>query len=284
MTDQWSSKLRGDGPSGSCGPGPPDPLTTVPTPIWRQLRTASKRLVMLDYDGTLADFRVDRLAARPTVDCMRALVTLVRAPDTTVAIFTGRPIKEAQRLLSGLPVIWIGEDGWERALVGGSIDRAPLPAIAVAALAQAHRAASRHSWGVLVERKRSGLMVHTRGLSSVQAMETISLCKSTWDFLVEPGGVELIELDGGIALRAASRDKATAAYWLLCRMPPGSASVYVGDDDDDEPVFGLMRQHGFGLRVNQGGGRTSAHARLPGVQAVTDLLWSLCRGGGETTA
>ena len=56
-------------------------LEGFPAELWKRLRSGKPRLLMLDYDGTLAPFAVDRMSAHLPERSARALrrMTWVKA-------------------------------------------------------------------------------------------------------------------------------------------------------------------------------------------------------------
>lgn len=80
-------------------------------------RTASRRLIILDYDGTLRGFvkTPSPLAAAPTLRIRRVLKTLTDQPNTTVAIVSGRTRRALSSWFVGLPLVLAAEHGaWKR--------------------------------------------------------------------------------------------------------------------------------------------------------------------------
>jgi len=51
-------------------------------------------LLLLDYDGTLAGFRVDRFKARPWAGVRELLAKIQQQGRTQIAFVTGRPAEE----------------------------------------------------------------------------------------------------------------------------------------------------------------------------------------------
>src|SRR5512144_1756313 len=88
---------------------------------------ARHRLLMLDYDGTVAPFVVDRDQARPLPRALEKLRQLSAAEHTDVAIVTGRPVQEIQHLIGPLPLTIMGEHGWDRRDADGRVIRWPVP-------------------------------------------------------------------------------------------------------------------------------------------------------------
>src|SRR5579862_6923138 len=93
-----------------------------------QVRHASKRVLMLDYDGTLAPFTPDRARAFPYRE-IPALVSQIMQRNTRVVLISGRAATELL-FLSAIhphPEIW-GSHGSERLLPDGTYEAdAPPP-------------------------------------------------------------------------------------------------------------------------------------------------------------
>src|SRR5579863_7438399 len=82
--------------------------------FFAQLRRASKRALMLDYDGTLAPFTPDRARAFPYKE-IPPVVSKIMQCNTRVVLISGRAATELL-FLSGIhphPEIW-GSHGSER--------------------------------------------------------------------------------------------------------------------------------------------------------------------------
>ena len=82
---------------------------------------APARVLLLDYDGTLAPFRVNPGEARPYPEVVPVLKEVMRAGGTRVVVVSGRPAGELPPLLAldQRPEIW-GSHGWERLLPDGT--------------------------------------------------------------------------------------------------------------------------------------------------------------------
>ena len=140
-----------------------------------RIAEAPDRVLMLDYDGTLAPFRIDPAEARPYPEVPPLLEEIVAGGATRVVIVSGRPAAELPPLLefSPRPEIW-GSHGWERLLPDGrsSVEAPAEPARqmlseAVAAIRDVMPAGAR------LERKLASVALHWRGLreSEVSALK-----------------------------------------------------------------------------------------------------------------
>jgi trehalose-6-phosphatase len=81
---------------------------------------AATPLLLLDYDGTLAPFRLDRFLARPWAGVREVLTRIERQERTRLVVITGRPAHEIAPLLGIDPPLedW-GLHGVERLLPDG---------------------------------------------------------------------------------------------------------------------------------------------------------------------
>jgi trehalose-phosphatase len=239
---------------------------------------------MLDYDGTLAPFRLNRMEAAPSPELLELVRRAATSRRTHVAIVSGRPIDELERLIGGLPVSMVGEHGWESKPAGGEFIRVSPDAASTEALARAAAAAVSRGWEALLERKSAGIVLHTRGLPEEEVRRVERLCAEAWGAQIALAGLLMRAADGGIELRAPGRDKGTAVRELMAASPPGTLPVYVGDDETDEDAFAVVRSEGFGLLVSGVERPSQAAGRVSSVEDLTLLLegWlELVEGGSR---
>ncbi len=215
-----------------------------------RLRSAPTRVLLLDYDGTLAPFTADRSLALPYPG-VPALLLRIMAAGTRVALISGRPARELV-FLSGIhphPEIW-GSHGLERLKQDDSYE--------IGALSQHHQAALRRAAKVLradgleprMELKPGGIAVHWRGLSAPDAEEIETRVRGLWRPLLADDSLILIDFDGGLEIRAPVRNKGDAVETILSESGRDAAVAYLGDDTTDEEAFRALR--GKGLTVLAG--------------------------------
>jgi trehalose-phosphatase len=248
-------------------------LVGVPRELWDCLHQDGRRLLLLDYDGTLAPFHVQRDRARVPAVTARLLRALAESSRTRVAIVSGRPIGELEKLLDrDLHVHWIGEHGWEERSPGGEIRRHPVSEEVRAGLEGAWRAIGARGLQSRVERKRTGLVLHTRGLFPDADAAMQRATEAVWLPWTERAPLRLDTIHGGLELRAVGRDKGRAALDLHRRSGNLAMVVYVGDDASDEDAFRALADLGFGIRVGGDEAPTHAHGRLPKPEAMDEFL------------
>ena len=247
-------------------------LEGVPRELWSRAAAAPRRLLMLDYDGTLAPFRIERDESRPPRRAVERLQAIAASPRTEVAIVSGRPVRSLERLLGPLEATLVGEHGWEHQAPGQSLACHPVPDGTRAVLADAARAAVERGWGDRLERKRASLVLHTRDLAPERTGELERACAVLWGTAL--GGEDafrLAQTHGAIELRACGRHKGTAVRELMAATAD-AYPVYLGDDESDEDAFAEVRGTGVGIRVGPRAGRSLAAGCLDSPQAVASFL------------
>jgi len=212
----------------------PDPVTA----FFDALADAPERVLLLDYDGTLAPFRAERDAATPYEGVREAIQALRASGRTRLVVVSGRSIDRLRPLLGvePPPELW-GTHGWEHLEPGRPVEARPLPPAAAAALGEAARGPAGAELGDRVEVKPASVAVHTRGLAPPDTARMLAAVRATWEPLASKAGLELHAFDGGLELRVQGWNKGDAVRAVLAGVPPGAAVAYLGDDVTDEDAF-----------------------------------------------
>lgn len=231
------------------------------------LMTFDDTALFLDLDGTLAEFETDPQAVGPVERRTRLLRELGMALDGRLAVISGRELSDLDRILDGVVPALAGVHGLERRDAGFELHAEPVAPGLDAAAAEAE-AFARGRDGVLVERKRGALALHTRAAPEHEG-DALALARRLADrhrLHLQPGArvaeIRTPGLSKGDAIRAFLSE------------PPflGARPVFLGDDLTDEDGFEAVLACG-GLGVLVGAPRpTAAGARLASVSAVFDWL------------
>jgi len=81
----------------------------------QQYRTAPRRALLLDYDGTLVPFAAEPRLAQPDAELLELLTALGSDPANEVTIVSGRPRRILEEWFGKLPISLIAEHGvWLR--------------------------------------------------------------------------------------------------------------------------------------------------------------------------
>ena len=218
--------------------------------FYRRVRGAPARVLLLDYDGTLAPFREERDRAVPYPGVAEVLRQILDAGHTHLVIVSGRAVEDV-RLLLGIeppPQIW-GNHGWEHLDVEGRLVRHPLSVDVERALERAGTTLAGPRLSGRVEVKPASVAVHLRGLSNGVAQEVVQRVRTAWQPLASDARLEIHEFDGGLELRPVGRDKGSAVVEALADVPADAASAYLGDDRTDEDAFRAMVGRGLSVLV-----------------------------------
>lgn len=215
--------------------------------FFNSLHDAQSPLLLLDYDGTLADFRVDRFTARPWAGVREILTEIQKDNRTQMRVITGRPAAEINPLLQ-LPApveVW-GLHGAERLYTDGRRELQEAPEEAAAKLDELRLLLRQNAFGGLFEDKPNAAVMHWRGLSPHRA----KLVEMKTRELFEPAsmveGLSLLPFESGVELRVG-RDKGGAVQAVVEQFSGETPVAFLGDDLTDECAFravnGLNNPH-----------------------------------------
>ena len=203
---------------------------------------AAKPLLLLDYDGTLAGFRVDRFRARPWAGVSNLLEQIQQQGLTRMAVITGRPPEEIAPLLGLEPrlEVW-GLHGAARLYPDGRYELEKPSAIAEQELEELRALLSRDALGGLFEHKPNAAVMHWRGYSPGRARRIEQRTRALFEPLAQLDGLSLLEFESGLELRVG-RDKGGAIREILQEVGPSAPATYLGDDLTDESGFRAINE------------------------------------------
>jgi trehalose 6-phosphate synthase/phosphatase len=215
----------------------------------QDFKNSQKRLIFLDYDGTLVSFRSKPELAMPDDALLEMLTHLGRLPDVELVLISGRDFQTLETWFGGLPIHMAAEhglcikerdkdwdtietvdDSWKleiRPVLEMFVDRTP---------------------GSFIEEKSYSLAFHYRktepDLGMLRAMEIkdtlIELLANLHLFVLE--GKKVLEVKHG----GANKGRA-AQYWL--REQKWDFILAVGDDYTDEDLFDVMEAGAYTVKV-----------------------------------
>ncbi len=222
-----------------------------------------------DLDGTLVELTAVPTGVEADATIRRLITELAALSDGAVAIITGRPIADIDRLFPDVRLPVAGQHGSERRNALGQIFRY---ASATHGLELARRSVqavvARHP-SLLMEDKGLSIALHYRQaprLAGFAHRTMRRIQKTVGDAFCVQAGKRVVEL------KPAGRDKGIAIAEFMAEIPfHGRIPVFIGDDVTDEHGFAVVNAlHGLSIKV--GPGRTSALRQLPNVRAVRDWL------------
>jgi trehalose-phosphatase len=247
-----------------------------------RLAEAPHKMLLLDYDGTIAPFTPNRHEARAYPQVADILQRILHETNTQLVMVSGRPAWELRSLLplNPIPEIW-GSHGLERLHANGDYQIAEINEKQCLALNYAGNALARLNLGVRLEYKAASRALHLRGLTPAAAQHARHLVLQVWEPIVQRSGLQLIEFDGGLELKIAGHNKGDAVRTLLNETGESSAVAYLGDDQTDEDAFRGLRPQDLGVLVRPEIRETSAKAWIKPPEELHQFLgdWLLACGG-----
>ncbi len=220
--------------------------------FFRRVAASNKRLLLLDYDGTLAPFRNNRDEAAPYPGIREMLRAIQEDGGTRIILVSGRSIDALLPLLAidPPPEIW-GSHGWERLSPKRGHETAPLEKRTVEALVEAWTLIEEAELTDRCEKKHGCLALHWRGLKADEAEGVRERVQASWERIAKVSNLSLVEFDGGLELRARGRSKATVTRTLLSEMGHDTVCAFLGDDLTDEDAFRELSGEHLGVLVRK---------------------------------
>jgi trehalose 6-phosphate phosphatase len=211
--------------------------------------------LLLDVDGTIIDIAPTPHEVHVSDALCRSLARLLDLTSGALALVSGRPIADLDRLFSPLKLPAVGGHGAETRLRDEHISMKPLPEKLRRQLASATSIDSR----IVIEDKGYSLALHYRNAPQREEELRRHIAVACAAF---PG--EAIELLPGKAMFEVKRpgvSKGEAVRALMTHAPfSGRSPVFVGDDVTDESVFALLPE--------LGGTGFSVHRHFAGVSGI----------------
>ncbi len=234
---------------------------------------AKKRLIFLDYDGTLVGFHSDPLECKPNRELVEILTKLTADKKNRVVVISGRGRDTLEAWLGGFDLelvaehgVWIKEKGkkwrtlislgydWKKEIMKvleGYVDRTP---------------------GSFVEQKDYSLVWHYRKVETGLGEERTRELTSRLKYATVDKNLKVLEGNKVVEIKNSEIDKGRAAKLWLANYP-SEFIMACGDDWTDEDTFRAMPKDAFSIKV--GSNSSAANYRVMDFTEIRALLKSL---------
>jgi len=219
-----------------------------------------KAALFLDFDGTLVEIAATPEQVMVPPGLPDLLAQLYRQLGGALAIVSGRPLAQTDKLLRPFAASGAGEHGVAVRYDDGTLEEMPI-GIAVPQNWRTALESAAERWpGVRVEEKPHGVTVHYR-LAPERGNEVWRTVRA----LVPPDHpwFRLLPAREAVEVSLRSVSKGHAVERLMAHHPfHGRRPIFVGDDITDEAGMSMARRFGgVGLRVSEVFGGDPAQVR-----------------------
>ena len=236
-----------------------------------KFKQAQSRLILLDYDGTLVDYKMAPHEATPSKKLLASLLKLDDSPNTKVVIITGRAYLEIDAFVGHLPIDIVAEHGgmiredgkWKQLIPDdGKWQHQIFPIF---------ERLTKTCPGSFIEHKKFSLAFHYRnadvecGFSRSRTLIS-ELSKRAPDF-----GLKITDGNKVVEIKRKDIDKGKGTQYLLNKNEYDYI-LCIGDDKTDEDMFDVLANNERAFTIKVGKGDTAAKYRLDTVQNVMLLL------------
>ena len=230
---------------------------------------ASKRLIVLDYDGTLMNFHVDPQAVKPDEDLLNLLSSLCQDEKNKMVINTGRDKTTIKNWLGHLPIdfaaehgVWIKKgDNWLqnpglrsewkkeiRPVLEQLVERTP---------------------GSFIEEKDFSLAWHYRRADKNLGAKRVRESKDVLAYLIANLDLQILDGNKVVEVKNTGVSKGQATLeWL--HLEQWDFILAIGDDHTDEDIFKVLPKKAFSVKVGEH--PSIANYRIRTVEQVRELL------------
>lgn len=236
--------------------------------LLQQPPAASNACLFLDVDGTLLEFASTPDGVSVDQDLIALIDDVFQAAGGAVALVSGRPIADLDRLFAPLRLPAAGVHGFERRSASGAVHHQSLLDESLSAARRELALFAREHHGALLEDKESAIALHYRRAPQLEELAKITMARIAKSLVPY---YEILEGEAVVELKPSIYDKATAIEAFL-REPPfkNRMPIFIGDDLTDYDGFAAVRRHhGVSIAV---GDRVTAQLHLESPAAVRQWL------------
>ena len=239
--------------------------------IKKSFENSSKRLIIIDYDGTLVEFNENPELAIPDENLINLIKDLNKKTDTHVAIVSGRDKKFLNKWFGKIPITLIAEHGhyqkvnnedWTKKLKVSNLwmdDLIPL-----------FETFTDRTPGTFIEKKKNSLVWHYRKSDPELASDRVVEFKTVLTSLISEE-LQVLDLNKAIEIISVRINKGVAISELFKNNY--DFIICMGDDISDEYMFNTLPEDSFSIKV--GNKNTNAKYYIQNPLEVRKLLKSI---------
>lgn len=238
--------------------------------MMRDFSSANKRLLLLDYDGTLRAFTtsVAAAASRPTARLRNHLSRLTRQKGTVVCIISGRPKHVLDSWFGAIPdLLLVAEHGaWVKQAGTWKQHAEPFDKSKPLEIMQEY---ATRTPGAVIEEKDFGLVWHYRRVSPELAFIRNGAVHRELSHLLANTDIGVFKGNKIIEVKPKTFDKGIIASDIL-KQHKSDFIFCAGDDYTDEHMFAALPESAYTVKV--GYGTTHARYQVRKLDKILELI------------
>jgi len=255
--------------------GKPEDMQTISierdsSAIEKAYHKAKKRIIFLDYDGTLVGFQSIPQNARPDSELKRLLLKLAKDPKNKLVIVSGRDRHTLEKWLGDLDIQMLAAHGlWRREPDGSWITTAALDNSWMGTVANIMQMYVDRMPGALIEEKEYSLAFHYRQCEPYLVNVKLGEVREVLGSVIHSLSLSLQEGNKVLEVKDSRVNKGQSAS-VFIQNQPYDFVLGVGDDYTDEDLFAALPPDAYAVKV--GMGATGAKYRLNTWRSMRRLL------------
>lgn len=210
---------------------------------------STKRLLFLDYDGTLVGFKPDIEQAKPDEQLYDLLKKLSSDPFNDIVIVSGRDCKSLENWFGHLNLNMIAEHGaWTRTKDVGWENIPTLTSAWKKEFIPVLETFTDRTPGAFIEEKDFSLVWHFRKAEEELGELRKGELLNTLRYLVEDKGLQLLPGNKVVEVKSVDINKGKSALKVL-KDKEYDFIMAIGDDHTDEDIFKALPEEAFTIKV-----------------------------------
>ncbi|HEX6284330.1 MAG TPA: bifunctional alpha,alpha-trehalose-phosphate synthase (UDP-forming)/trehalose-phosphatase, partial [Pyrinomonadaceae bacterium] len=262
-----------------------EPLPLEKAQLVRAFDRASSRLIMLDYDGTLAPFAPLPQTAVPGQNLIMLLERLVEDGHCTVALISGRSRADLERWFTGIANLWIAAE--HGALLWSPISRSweqphtDAPAEWKKSVYPILEHFVDRTPGSFIEEKEFSLVWHYRMADPEFGDWLANDLVANLDHMLAESPVKAVKGQKTVEVKSLWVNKGQVYSRLLLSDAAPDFIMAAGDDVTDEDLFARLPENAWSIHVGRNESRAKYYLSNP--DEMIALLAELVRSDNNPT-
>lgn len=240
--------------------------------LLKQYKEANKRLILLDYDGTLTDFSLLPEQAFPSNHLMALIKTLSEIRNNKVCIISGRKAEDLEKWFGQLKVILVAEHGCTYKLPHEKswLQMANLDLTWKGKVKEILQKLVITYPGSFIEDKIYSLAWHYRAVQSAIGDQLFIDTNKKLSAINVDNSFKVLQGNKVLEMKSSNMNKGLATMKLLSS-DSFDFVMAIGDDTTDEDMFEVLQDHSH-VTIKVGLDKSKAQFNLIGITNVISFL------------